>query len=107
MTQATDVEALGREIDAQTDKARQIVVEMECLSGLESPEEDRQRRMDYQISRLSNRLGGGAAKADLDSERAELQRRWLESFPHHIGQSGSLKKRFEEADKILKQMTAG
>jgi len=107
MTQASDVEALGREIDAQTDKARQIVVEMECLSGLESPEEDRQRRMDYQINRLSNRLGGGAAKADLDSERAELQRRWLESFPHHVGQAGLLKKRFEAADKILKQMTAG
>lgn len=107
MTRATDSEALAREVDAQTDKARQIVVEMECLSGLESPEEDRQRRMDYQINRLSNRLGGGAAKADLDSERTELQRRWLESFPHHVGQAGSLKKRFEAADKILNKMTAG
>jgi len=107
MIDATDLDTLGQEVEAQTEKARQIVVEMECLSGLESPEEDRQRRMDYQINRLSSRLGGGAAKADLDSERAELQRRWLESFPHDIGQAGGLKNRFESADKILKEMTTG
>jgi len=106
MIEATDIDALGRQVDSQTVDARQIVIEMECLSGLESPAEDRQRRMDYQISRLSNRLGGGAEKADLDSERAGLQRRWLESFPHDSSQAGQLKKRFESADKILKQMTA-
>lgn len=107
MVEVADPEALAREIESQTEKARQVVTEMECLSGLESPEEDRQRRMDYQINRLSNRLGGGGVKADLDSERAGLQRRWLESFPHDTHQAGSLKKRFESADKILKQMTAG
>jgi len=107
MIESTDIDALRRDVDALTEKAHQIVTEMECLSGLESPEEDRQRRMDYQIHRLSNRLGGGAAKADLDSERAELQRRWIESFPHDTEQAGRLKKRFESADKILKQMTAG
>ena len=105
MIEATDIDALGREVEARTEKARQIVIEMECLSGLESPEADQQRRMDYQISRLSNRLGGGAAKADLDTERAELQRRWLESFPHETDQAGELKKRFESADKILIKMT--
>jgi len=107
MIESTDIDALGREVEKQTEDARQIVIEMECLSGLDSPEEDRQRRMDYQIDRLSNRLGGGAAKADLDSERAELQRRWLESFPHDSGQASQLKKRFESADKILKQMASG
>ena len=106
MIEAGDIDELGREVDAQTEEARQIVIEMECLSGLESPEEDRQRRMDYQINRLSNRLGGGADKADLDSERAELQRRWLESFPHRTGEADQLGKRFEDADKILKKMTS-
>ena len=103
MIEAGDIDELGREVDAQTEKARQIVIEMECLSGLESPEEDRQRRMDYQINRLSNRLGGGADKADLDSERAELQRRWLESFPHHAGQADQLEKRFERLIKYSKK----
>jgi len=105
MVETNDKDSLAREVEAQTEKARQIVVEMECLSGLESPEEDRQRRMDYQIDRLSNRLGGSAVKADLDSERAGLQRRWLESFPHDPSCAGQLEKRFERADKILQQMT--
>lgn len=107
MIETANVDKLRSDVDALTEKARQIVIEMECLSGLESPEEDRQRRMDYQIHRLSNRLGGGAAKADLDSERAELQRRWIESFPHDVETADRLNKRFESADRILKQMTAG
>ena len=107
MIAAADITELNREVEAQTERARQIVVEMECLSGVESPEQDRQRRMDYQINRLSSRLGGGAEKADLDSERADLQRRWLESFPHATDQAGQLKKRFDSADKILKEMTTG
>lgn len=106
MLAATDADELRPDVEALTARARQIVIEMECLSGLESPEEDRKLRMDYQINRLSSRLVEGAPKADLDSERAELQRRWLESFPHDPEQNSQLVKRFENADKILKQMTA-
>lgn len=104
---APDPDALRAEVERLTGQAHQVVIEMECLSGVESPEQDRQLRMDYQISRLSNRLGEGGPRADLDTERSELQRRWLESFPHDPGQHSGLKKRFEEADKILNKMASG
>jgi len=107
MIRDSDSDTLGREVEAMTDKARQIVIEMECLSGLESPAEDRQRRMDYQVNRLSSRLGEGTPKADLDSELSELQRRWLESFPQDPEQHPGLQKRFRKAEKILKQMASG
>ena len=107
MIQASDAQALGREVEAMTDKARQIVIEMECLAGVESPEEDRQRRMDYQVNRLSGRLGAGTPRADLDSELSGLQRRWLESFPHDPEQHPGLQKRFQKAEKILKKMASG
>lgn len=107
MIQASDAEALGRDVEAMTDQARKIVIEMECLSGLESPDEDRQRRMNYQVNRLSSRLAGGTPKADLDSELSELRRRWLESFPHDPEQHPGLQSRFREAEKILKKMASG
>jgi len=101
-----DLADLGAEVDALTAQARQVVIEMECLSGLESPAEDTKLRMDYQIRRLSSRLGEGAPKADLDSEHAELQQRWFESLPHDPEQHDSLQKRFYKANKILKEMAS-
>jgi len=92
------------QVDENTDRARQVVVEMECLSGIESPGEDRQRRMDFQVMRLSSRLGEGAHRPDLATERAQLQRRWLESFPHLPEAHAALEKRFRSADKILAEM---
>ena len=99
------VEGLKSEVEQATRDARQVVIEMECLSGLETPEADRQQRMDFQVNRLSTRLGEGAPRPDLDSERAELHKRWWESFPHHPEQHGELDKRFSAADRILGGMT--
>lgn len=101
-----EADTLSAEVERRTADARQVVIEMECLSGLESPEEDRQQRMDYQISRLSRRLGEGAPRPDLSSERAQLHERWLKSHPHDVEHHDRLKKRFNAADKILEQMTA-
>ncbi len=92
------------EVDQKTDLARQVVIEMECLSGIESPPEDRQRRMDFQVNRLSSRLGEGARRPDLVSERAQLQRRWLESFPHDPESHAALEQRFRSAHTILDEM---
>lgn len=104
--QGGNPERMREQIEKSTRQARQVVVEMECLSGVETPEEDRQLRMDYQISRLSNRLGDGAPRPDLDSERADLEQRWFDSFPHDPELHGTLQKRYENADKILQRMTA-
>lgn len=105
LAEGAKAEVLAEQAQRFTDQARQVCVEMECLAGLETPDADKKLRMDYQLSRLSSRLGEGAARPDLDSERAELQRRWLTSFPHDPKAHAELAKRFDAADTILKQMS--
>lgn len=99
-----ETDSLREEVDQWTDAARQVAIEMEFLAGLESPPEDKRRRMDYQIQRLSNRLAEGAPRPDLLSERARLAQRRLESFPRDPEQHPLLERRFADADKIIKNM---
>ncbi|MFN2333922.1 MAG: DUF349 domain-containing protein [Wenzhouxiangellaceae bacterium] len=106
MADDADLDALAGQVREATAGARRTVIEMECLAGVETPEEDRRQRMDYQISRLSDRLGEGAPRPDLVTERAERYQRWLGSFPHDPAQHAALAKRFETADRILKKMAA-
>ncbi|MDR3389724.1 MAG: DUF349 domain-containing protein [Rudaea sp.] len=47
----------------ESESARQILVELESLAGIDSPAEDRQRRMNHQIRRLSSRMRSGATAA--------------------------------------------
>jgi hypothetical protein len=101
-----DAAELGAAMETATAEARRVVIEMEFLSGLESPEGDRKLRMDYQVERLSNTLGRGAPRPDLDSERAELHRRWVKSLPHVPDAHPALHRRFRAADEILRKMTA-
>ncbi|MBY6205444.1 DUF349 domain-containing protein [Halomonas denitrificans] len=99
-------DVLAEQVQRFTDQARQVCVEMECLSGLDTPAADKQLRMDYQLGRLAGRLGEGAERPDLDTERSDLRERWLNSFPHDPEAHGELEKRFAAADRILKQMGA-
>jgi len=103
--EAADAETLDRDLTRWTEEARQVVVEMECLAGLETPAEDQQRRMDFQVQRLSSRLGAHAPRPELAAERAELQQRWLSSFPHQPEHHQALEKRYQAAAKILDEMT--
>ncbi len=65
--------------DADTiDAARDALVRMEFASGIASPAEDRQRRMDYQVARLSARMRGAAQTSDADSELVEMLSNWFE-----------------------------
>jgi len=102
----TETPQLQARIDEHDRQARQVVIEAECLAGVDTPQHDRQQRMDYQIRRLSDRLGEGAPRPDLDAERDALGRRWLESHPHDPRVHAELAKRFAAADRILEQMTA-
>lgn len=59
-----DVEENAAEDIAQrTERARDLLIQIEFLANLESPPEDKQRRMDYQISRLSARLRDGSTES--------------------------------------------
>jgi len=58
--------------------ARDALVRMEFSAGLASPAEDRQRRMDYQVARLSARMRGTAQTTDADSELVDMLSTWFE-----------------------------
>lgn len=51
------------ESGADSDSLRDCVLEIEQLAGIEPPEEDRQRRMDLQVEKLSARMRGVQAPA--------------------------------------------
>jgi hypothetical protein len=56
--------------------ARDILVQLEFVAGVASPADDRERRMNYQVSRLSARMRGGSS-ANPDRELTELFVRWF------------------------------
>jgi len=57
--------------------ARDALVRMEFATGTASPAEDRQRRMDFQVARLSARMRGAAQTINADSELVEMLSTWF------------------------------
>ncbi|NDY95439.1 DUF349 domain-containing protein [Wenzhouxiangella limi] len=86
------------------ESARQVAVEMEFLSGLDTPEADQQLRMDYQVKRLARRMSERERQPDLATEMAGLQSRWLQSLPHPPGDHAELLRRFQRAREVIEGM---
>jgi len=59
------------------DAARDVLIELDFLAGTEGAEQERERRRQLQLERLSARMRGGAALAPYD-ELANLLVRWSE-----------------------------
>jgi exonuclease SbcC len=76
----------------ESEDAREILVQLEFLAGIDSPAEDRQRRMSYQVSRLSSRMRSGAA-ATPEQELDELLGAWFAQTPQPL----PLEERFAQA----------
>jgi hypothetical protein len=83
---------------------RQVAVEMEFLSGLDTPASDQQLRMDYQVQRLARRMGERQNQPDLASEAESLKKRWLRSLPHPPQDHEALLPRFRRAREIVEGM---
>jgi len=62
--------------DADTAALRDCLVELEALAGVDSPDEDRQRRLDLQVGRLSARLRGDRDEGGPEAALAALLERW-------------------------------
>ena len=78
---------------AESDEAaRELLVRLEFGAGLPSPAEDRQRRMDHQVARLSARMRGGTSLTPA-RELDELLAAWFGQPPV----SDELEQRFERA----------
>jgi hypothetical protein len=78
---------------AADESAADILVRLEFLAGVDSPQSERQRRMDHQVRRLSARMRGGDA-TNAANELAELLVAWFAlsgPFPHEMDE------RFEAA----------
>jgi len=91
--------ACGAEPEAGTpggdeENARDLLVRLEFSAGAASPAGDRQRRMDYQVARLSARMRGATTMAP-EAELDMLFSAWFEQTP----QSEELEQRFETAAK--------
>lgn len=77
----------------ESEAARELLVQLEFLAGVESAQEDRQRRMNHQVHRLSSRMRGGAASASPQAELTELLAQWFAQS----AQPDALEQRFERA----------
>lgn len=66
---------------------RDCLLEMEQLAGIESPAQDRQRRLDLQVAKLSARMRGDLARSPTEQLDALLAR-WTEAgaLPHSAGE---------------------
>jgi hypothetical protein len=79
--------------ESHVHNGHQLTLEAEYLAGVESPAEFQQARMDYQVSRLSARMGG-AESLSPNQEAEALEQRWLACGPLPSDQAQSIDQRF-------------
>lgn len=82
--------------EADFGAARDILVQLEFHGGSETPAEDRQRRMDWQVSRLSQRMGRGATPSPRE-ELLDLLVQWVSLGGLTGDGAEALRKRFDAA----------
>lgn len=76
----------------EVEAARDLLTRLEFSAGIASPAEDRQRRMDYQVARLSARMRGGVSMTP-ERELDDVLSAWFGQTP----QPAELEQRFERA----------
>lgn len=68
--------------DADEDHARDLLIELEFIAGLETPEEDRARRMNYQLQRLASHMRE-RSRDSAEKSLANALARWFAQSPQH------------------------
>jgi len=96
--------ALQEQVQVNARSARQIAVEFEFLSGLETPSADQALRMNYQVQRLARRMSARERQPDLASELRQLQQRWCRCLPLPTADYKGLQSRVEKAQGIARNM---
>ena len=108
LARVTDMEAdtteLAQWAQQNAEAARQVAVEMEFLAGVDTPEADRQQRMDYQVKRLARQMSERGAQPDLATEFTALQERWYATFPQPPEVHDELAERIDKCRKVLQSM---
>ncbi len=84
--------------------AHEMCITAEFLSGLPSPDEDREARMQYQVARLADRMSQRDAQQELSAELRELEQRWHANQPLSPSNYKKLNARFQKAFKAAQQL---
>lgn len=63
-----------------TDEARLLCIRLEFLAGLQSPQEDRELRMQYQVDRLADSMSGEVARRSAADDAHDAESRWLHMY---------------------------
>ncbi len=95
---------LQAQVESNLELGRQIAVEFEFLSGLETPAADQSLRMDYQVQRLARRMSEREHQPDLASEMEQLQERWYQCLPLPPSDFQALQGRIAKAQGVLRNM---
>lgn len=96
----TDSEALQSNSEQAVLKAQELVMRLEFLAGIESPDAFRQQRMDYQVQRLADRMSGEHTQG-LDEELKAIEIEWFACGPIPTEAWGDLSRRYKAARKAL------
>lgn len=88
--------------DTSADDARsEVLVTLEFLAAVETPDEDKARRMDLQVARLSQRMSGAGAARSIRDEFTALLQRWIALGALPAAAAPSLQARFRRATGSL------
>jgi hypothetical protein len=91
------VQTLRLSLERNLERKRIWCVCMEIVAGVESPPEQAQLRMEYQVARLSASLAGAATKAEALYDPRQLQERWCLTGALPAGAAAELDARFQRA----------
>jgi hypothetical protein len=96
---------LEQRMSDNASNARQVLIEMEFLAGLESPAQDRDARMRFQVERLASRMGDREHQPGLAEELAALRERWYAAFPLPADTAEAMTRRFDRCQNVLESMS--
>ena len=77
---------------------------MEFLAGLESPPEDKTKRMQYQVDRLAQSMSGESSNQSASEEAIDAEKSWLAMYALPDEEFKSFGARIKKA---LKAITPG
>jgi hypothetical protein len=67
-------------VDSMRERARHLCIHLEFLAGQPSPEEDRERRMKYQVDRLADSMAGEIQRRPVSDEAREVEHEWMTMY---------------------------
>lgn len=101
---ANDAQTLSDALEDAYEARRRIVIRMEILAGMDSPESESSLRMEEQVSRLSRGMG---SRINIEDSSEDLITQWCEAGPDVPERSAGLRQRFRHAlDEVIRAEAA-